>query len=292
MICNLKAYDLAKNSHVLAAFESSNDFKSLSNDRPRDYTDKIGELLKLFVENDSTIGFQLKEMLLSCEYQGVACQASDFVPYHDFDYGNCYRFNGGDAQRVSRKEGWQSGLRVELFSGLDERYAYKSGFRIVVHNQSRVAFADDDGIDVSTGRQTNVAIRRHIDERLAKPYSNCVERLDASDIEATNEPLRAMLALMETGVIGKYQQNICFKICTQQYINGKCKCVDTRMRAYMRGGVGGGGVKYCASKWELTCLRATEADFYRSDQAESCYRNNCPIECSSVVYDLKVSIAE
>lgn len=277
---------------MLAEFESSSDFRSLNNDRPRDFTDKIGDLLKLFVENGSTvgnydIGFSLEEMLLSCEYQGTPCHASDFQPYHDFDYGNCFRFNGEERARKSRKTDWQNGLRLELFSGLDDKYAYKSGFRVVVHNQSIVAFADDDGIDVSTGRQTNVAINRQFDIRLAKPYSSCVDGLEASELEASNAPLMAMAQLINDGIIRKYQQNICFKICTQQYINARCKCMDMRMRAYMRE-----EVTYCASKWELTCLRGAEADFYRSQQAESCYQNNCPVECSTITYDLKVSVAE
>ena len=40
-------------------------------------------------------GFYLSQMLVSCKFNGVPCSLDSFYYYHDYDYGSCYRFNGG-----------------------------------------------------------------------------------------------------------------------------------------------------------------------------------------------------
>jgi hypothetical protein len=104
--------------------------------------------------NLTAIGFQLNRMLISCKFQGMLCSPADFTMYHNYYYGNCYRFNGGvdsDNKKVeikkSTKPGWRFGLQLELFTGKNGILSLKSGFRILVHNQSdTVAFPEEDGI--------------------------------------------------------------------------------------------------------------------------------------------------
>ena len=56
-------------------------------------------------------GFQLEEMLISCQYDLSPCSVSDFEWFYNFDYGNCYRFNGKKPLRVAKQSGELNGLR-------------------------------------------------------------------------------------------------------------------------------------------------------------------------------------
>ncbi len=118
----------------------------------------------------------IEQMIVSCQYQGEPCSSKDFFYYHDYNYGSCFSFNLGKVNnaskygKIEKKEilesknsGWNNGLQLELYVGNPDRqqkYNFKGGVRIVVHNQSITPFPNDDGIDVATGQQTNVAISR------------------------------------------------------------------------------------------------------------------------------------
>lgn len=42
-----------------------------------------------------SLGYELKDMLITCLYNLSPCSADDFVWFHDIVFGNCYVFNGG-----------------------------------------------------------------------------------------------------------------------------------------------------------------------------------------------------
>jgi hypothetical protein len=42
--------------------------------------------------SEKQLGFSLKEMLLSCSYNLLICNLSDFTLFYDSVYGSCYRF--------------------------------------------------------------------------------------------------------------------------------------------------------------------------------------------------------
>lgn len=162
-------------------------------------------------------------MLLSCEYQGIPCSYSDFYYYRDYYYGNCFRFNGGELEnqtredigyivptppvRKSSKIGWRR-LRLEWYIGdqiSQQQYTFKSGIRLIVHNQSYTPFPFENGIDVATGLQTNVAISRSFTNRLPYPYSNCIDELNEKT-SSQNEILAKMYEKKRANQIKVYQQ--------------------------------------------------------------------------------------
>ena len=101
----------------------------------RDLTEKLTSLIKANFEHNNVnlyyYGFYIKQMLITCEFNGVKCSYDDFYAYHDYNYGNCFRFNGNDPNRKgsnyphyvnypikqSKKLGWENGLRLELYTG-------------------------------------------------------------------------------------------------------------------------------------------------------------------------------
>ena len=175
----------------------------------REFVDSAHNQFRPYFENKShdgelniyKTGFKLEHMLISCEYQNRPCTWRDFAWYHDYKYGNCYRFNGNDTLielrsspspsplllngggklRNSTRPGAKNGLRLELFVGdplTQQRYSYSSGIYLIVHNQSIVPVADETGIELATGLQTNVAVTRSFIRKLSRPYSNCIEELN------------------------------------------------------------------------------------------------------------------
>lgn len=58
-------------------------------------------------------GFQIDQMLISCQFDLKACTKADFEWFYSFDYGNCYRFGGNESSpRYVRTPGSANGLRL------------------------------------------------------------------------------------------------------------------------------------------------------------------------------------
>jgi hypothetical protein len=92
--------------------------------------------------NLNSYGYSLGDMLLSCKFRGRFCTENDFSMYHNYNYGNCYRFNGGFNKsnhilpiRKTTKPGWRFGLQLELFTGVNGVLSPTKGFRILIHNK-------------------------------------------------------------------------------------------------------------------------------------------------------------
>jgi hypothetical protein len=72
---------------------------------------------KSFMQN---ISFHLSDMLLSCVYNGISCNSSNFIQFTTYDRGNCYMFNSNTSSiRTSMQSGPFFGLQLELFAGFD-----------------------------------------------------------------------------------------------------------------------------------------------------------------------------
>lgn len=140
-ICNLNPYD----GHYPKTRMIMNETLTAKNITPykyaslREYTDAANNYFKATIEylykddlvEIQNLGFFLDQILLSCTYEGKTCNATDFYFYHDYNFGSCYRFNGGPKdpnqtvthQHISspiktlHASGWRNGLRLELYSG-------------------------------------------------------------------------------------------------------------------------------------------------------------------------------
>ena len=69
-----------------------------------------------------SLGYELSTLLISCYFNGYACNSSDFFWYFSYDYGNCFIFNhdygNGTSLKTVSQSGPSSGLQLELFSGI------------------------------------------------------------------------------------------------------------------------------------------------------------------------------
>ena len=79
------------------------------------------------------IGFDLKDMLISCYYNDTECDLTDFKLITTYYQGNCYIFNyklnASTTLKTASKTGRFTGLKLELFGGFSSKnYRFK-------HNQ-------------------------------------------------------------------------------------------------------------------------------------------------------------
>jgi hypothetical protein len=195
--------------------------------------------------------FLLSQLLLSCRFQKQECNLNHFMFYYDFYYGICHRFNFGRTLRgnvtnirSSGKVGWRYGLQLELYAGharVQEKFVANRGFRILIFNRTNVyPIGEDFGVNVPTGQETNIGIKRTFSNHLAAPYSNCFPT-DISQIDwSQNEVLQFM---HDNFVVGQYYwsthiyvpagnwtwnwtvsytQSICIKMCFQMNLFKTC----------------------------------------------------------------------
>ncbi len=236
-------------------------------------------------------------MLISCRYYDKECNSSDFYYFHDHDYGNCFRFNGGLVNEAGKKNssqsspiklaykaGYENGLRLEMYTGnseLQQKFNYDNGVRVIVHNQSVQPFPSLDGIDVAPGLLTNIAISRTFTNRLQAPYTS--QCLDSSNVDWNqNDVLKFLKASF---VILDYNQKQCMIACLQMFIIKSCKCFYLKYPLKT-------DLNYttCVSLAELDCVKNSTSYFYQNNQDTICF-SKCPLQCSEIMYDLTTNQA-
>jgi hypothetical protein len=195
--------------------------------------------------------YSIEQMLLSCSFQNKKCYMDEFMYYYDFTYGLCFRFNVGKSAngkdlpiKKSGQVGHRNGLQLELYAGhakFQDEYSIKRGFRVLVFNRSVLyPVADEIGIDLATGQETSIGIRRIFINHLPAPFSNCLPA-DTTKIDWTqNEVLKYM---HDNFIKGQYywstdawdyagnwtwdwrvaySQSKCVKLCSQMYLFQEC----------------------------------------------------------------------
>lgn len=200
--CNLNMFDYNYASEIIEPIVRDGTIKSKNYKSTIEYVEALNDyyrfnLLKKFLNRTDDLGivygFQERQTLISCRFQGEACSYDQMVVVFDYSYGNCIRFNQGLNSTGHVKEilntgqsGKKFGLQLELYTGnpgLQEKYVVNHGFRVSVFNQSNpYHIHEDSGVDVATGVETNIAISRRFIIHLASPYGDCLDN-DVSKID-------------------------------------------------------------------------------------------------------------
>ena len=137
--CNLNPYDGGVTATVMNNIIAAKEIDATKSASLLKYTDTANTHLKSALDNSGKTsntdlyyqGFFIDQMLVTCEFNGIKCTFNDFYAYHDYNYGNCFRFNGNDPNRTgsnypdyvnypvkqTKKLGWENGLRLELYTG-------------------------------------------------------------------------------------------------------------------------------------------------------------------------------
>jgi hypothetical protein len=258
-ICNLNQFDMNWAADVVDfAYDGTiNQFNP--NDTANDYLNDLNDyirsnLVRKYLSNLFYLynnQFLLSQMLLSCRFQKKECGLGDFMFYYDTYYGLCHRFNFGRTLRgnvtpirTSGKVGWRYGLQMELYVGraeIQEKFIANRGFRVIIFNRSNaIPIGEDIGVNIPTGQETNIGIRRTFTNHLSSPYSNCLPT-DIAQIDWSQNPV--LQFMYDNFIVGQYywstdiyipagnwtwnwtvsySQSVCVKMCFQKYLFAMC----------------------------------------------------------------------
>lgn len=236
----------------------------------------------------TAMGHQLEDLLLSCEYSGYSCNASDFEHFYNNVHGNCFIFNSGWGNVTvenSHKPGPQYGLTLVLNVEQDDYIgdlAESAGVRIVVHSQDKMPFPEDEGVSVSPGQLTSLGLSMVKLERKGGRFGDCI------DSKNLNEDKN----VYEEHFNVKYSTTACYKTCLQTWIIKRCQCADPQIP------ITGKALDEAWSAWPSlnktvcntvnetisNCKASVETDY--SSGSLSC---TCPNQCSESTFKTTVS---
>lgn len=238
--------------------------------------------LGLDLENRKNLSYPFNKFILSCYFSSKECYEDDFEWYFSLTYGNCFRFNTGRNSagktiplKYSNMPGKFYGLALQLNTGTPEHLEILSksdGIRIMINNNSDTP-QSDEGIDVSTGVQTSIQVKKIVNVHLPKPYSNCI---DKNQIDKAIF-LGRILNIYNT----TYRHDICYLYCFQLMIVETCECDFQGLFT----------VKYnksCTSVDKIKCLTMNFIKLMESFKHKECL-NNCPPECEDISFSLSIS---
>ena len=231
-------------------------------------------------------------MILYCFFSDESCGADDFQWEWDAYFGNCFVFNSGfnsSGQKVelrkSQMEGSVFGLQIEFYVNFyEDLMLYNSitdnfGLVIRIDNVSQKVDYSHDGIFVSPGLQTYLALDRQFKTSLPKPYSNCD---DLSDGNFKSD----LYDLISSQSKYNYTQTFCLQQCFQELLYTECKCSDSNFASLRN-------MSYCMSPDEIKCSRAVWVDTYLSNNyVNRVCTPQCPFECESVQITNTLSLNE
>lgn len=254
---------------------------------------------RLLFEKEKTIGnpayFENKtqkwnEMFMSCKFNGKNCFDYDFDYYENFYYGKCYRFNGPkDKNRTISKSGTNFGLEIEISTGLNKNLTVSSGFKILINNQSFNSFPEENGIDITHGHQTNIAISRTFNEKLSWPYNDCLDNFQESKYNYLIEKSKTLKQMKQNAKDDEQQEydpNLCFKMCYQKYFIDECNCTLMDLPKYNING----DPESCYSIGKMNCSNENDEKFFSTSAVDDCI-SQCPTRCSEFLYDTKLSFS-
>ena len=277
-ICNLNTFKTSdKNIHrllnkVLINYNDS----AVTNGPPPLVFKSASRILRTYIsnmtdENKKKYGIQIEEMLISAFFNGVSVGPNNFTWYYDFEFGNCYMFNGNESNILkSGKNGRKGGLQLELYAGNSteqEAFVDRRGFRLLIHNQTDVRpYLEEDGIDVSPGFVSNIAIKRTFYSKLPNPFSSCI-----NDKEDTNPyktiPKNIIFSKLN---IKRYSQRLCQHLVYQWLLHSYCGCLDPSFESkFVK------NPKFCNTPTQIICSDYVFSKFYST--AKLTYLDYCPI---------------
>jgi hypothetical protein len=265
------------------------------------FVNRASNVIKATILNDKNLskadlmnlGFSLRVMLISCYFNGIKCNESDFSWFWSFEYGNCYTFNGMNSltPKYTSKSGFQNGLLIELYvgmPGLHDNYLIKTGAHVIVHNRTHKPLTKYEGVDVKVSTASSIAIKRTIYSKKEPPYSDCRKNVDHAELEDTD-------VFKSTLKANRYSQKLCYEICFQKlFVSRICNCVDPSVPYFYDDNI---EIKnrskyYCSTVEDFECIKDIRNEFDTNKTFSSICNDHCPTECFSIHYSTSISEAD
>lgn len=223
-------------------------------------------------EKKMSWGYNYKNFILQCNFNGYPCKRQDFKKFYNNKFGNCYLFSG----ETSTTAGFHSGLQLRVNIDQDEyirELGHRAGVRITVTEQVRMPFPEADGILAAPGTETAIGLRMKQYSRLGGNYGECISS------QKKDSSLDAYIAKYNWT---EYSYRGCQRTCFQLLLEKTCTCFDNKYPPVNK------SLKPCSIKKEKDreCNGNVEESFKKTGCA------NCLILCSNSEYAMTVSTSK
>nr|QZK27839.1 amiloride-sensitive cation channel [Cupiennius salei] len=247
---------------------SSNFSGNFSDERSRFLT-FFDKYLKADERSRSKFGYKSIDLITSCTFNGESCSVGNFTEFKSIQFGNCFTFNRVYGKNGSTLQtpyiGPNSGLEISLSLDSDS-YAPITpsiGARVVIHESDVDPNPEDNGINISPGYETSLALQQTSIYRLPEPYRDKCKQYKGEKPSERN-------------------QVSCIANCMQNINLHECDCVDPFMPTDP-------SMPLCdlRNRTTVCCLDDVMKSF--SEDNISC---SCPLPCKSTDYEMTISTAE
>uniref|UniRef100_A0A2I3H6M8 Epithelial sodium channel subunit gamma n=1 Tax=Nomascus leucogenys TaxID=61853 RepID=A0A2I3H6M8_NOMLE len=141
------------------------------------------------LEKKINMSYSAEELLVTCFFDGVSCDARNFTLFHHPMHGNCYTFNNRENETIlsTSMGGSEYGLQVILYINEEEYNPFlvsSTGAKVIIHRQDEYPFVEDVGTEIETAMVTSIGMHLTESFKLSEPYSQCTE--DGSDVPIRN----------------------------------------------------------------------------------------------------------
>ena len=231
--------------------------------------------------------FQLQDMLLFCSYNDKECTVKDFT-LEETNYGYFFIFNQGKYVngssydiKTSRSQ-IESGLILELYLGNPSKdtdcLINNGGFQISIQNQScTFAKVNEQTYLAEGGTDVTITISRNFIYKLGQPYGNCTK-----DVSRNSTFHSKLFDYIIYTVDIPYKEIYCLLVCKQEELIRQCNCSSDMI---IGNSPSFDKVDFCdKNATNNECMRKFQEN-YDTDSWHC--RNECPLECDSVKYDVK-----
>ena len=232
------------------------------------------------------LGGSLDTVLVSCTFQGVPCNSSNFTfMFHPY-YLGCFRFNA-DASRLSYAAGYDNGLVLRLYTGVPDSLTanvFSRGLFVMIQNASDYSLSQvPTPYVVMPGIGVHFILSRTFFKAHPMPYSDCsvgednellVDTKFESDLLSTPSLLFDSFKNKEFA----YAQSDCFRFCQQLGVIKLCNCTSFKIDFAWQ------NVSVCLSAYASWCSEVSIAYFQSTNLVQTYCMNLCPLECQRQVF--------
>ena len=244
------------------------------------------QFLNLSNEKKKKLGHDLKDILIDCWFNGNPCDTTDFTWSYDPWYFNCFTFDSGfdsNGTKIDLKQSTITGsdfglkliLYVNLYESLYSYFSHGLGVILRIDNSSYSKFyGKSDGILLSPGFQTNIAVEREFKSMLPKPYSNCEIDTKSPSFRPDSEFYNV---IRQSDYL--YTNKLCFTECYQSYIINKYNCSHPSLLSLFN-----------VSKCDLEKIKFNyTTDQFSTNLINEMCLSSCPLECNQNLYKKSIS---
>ncbi len=289
------------------------------------------------------VGPSLENTVVFCSDAGMNC--TNITKFKAGHFSKCFDYatSQNNTRNTVSDEGISNAITLSLMSGLqlssvafqqfsnsiNEHPLFENtfeplsadGFRLMLSSPGVLPDIGQQGVDISTGQSTLIAITGKEVIRLPEPYSSCVDK--DYELEMLRENVKG--SLKQTPLRDRqstYAQQDCRSACLQRIIWAKCHCLDLQSRlpfgdvgdSLLCGALGSDEMKMLMNPRDdqidcftnltelssakcgflhkiiedLSCMKSVKYDFIDKKQLPE-FKCSCPPPCYSYEYEMSIS---